>query len=127
MLLIFPDIASTRIPEIQKIHRLALTVLALAAGILGFGLGIREAHPDARRGRALAERWCSECHEVAPGAPARDPAAPDFPAIAAEPSATAYALRVFLRTPHETMPNLLLGRRDIDDLVSYILSLKQGH
>lgn len=101
-----------------------LIFLALMVWVVG--LGLEEARADARRGRALAERWCSECHAVAPGAPARDPAAPDFPAIAAEPSATGYALRVFLRTPHETMPNLILGRHEIDDIISYLLSLKRG-
>ncbi len=93
------------------------------AAIVGFGLG--EAKADARRGRALAEQWCSQCHAVAPNEAAGDPAAPDFPEIAQEPSATAYALRVFLRTPHATMPNFILAPDDIEDIVSYILSLKR--
>jgi cytochrome c len=99
-----------------------LILLSLVMAVVAFGSG--DAKADARRGRALAERWCSECHEVASGEPAGDPAAPDFPAIAAEPSATGYALRVFLRTPHATMPNFVLRREDINDIVSYILSLK---
>jgi len=44
--------------------------------------------------------------------------------IAAEPSATEYSLRVFLRTPHPTMPNFVLNTDDIEDLASYIASLK---
>jgi mono/diheme cytochrome c family protein len=50
--------------------------------------------------------------------------APSFSAIALEPSATEYALHVFLRTPHPTMPNFVLQPDDIDDIVSYVVSLK---
>ena len=97
-----------------------LAVIAFAA-IFGFG----NAMADVRRGRALAEQWCSECHSVAPNEPAGNPAVPDFAAIARERSATGYALRVFLRTPHETMPNFVLDADDIGDIVSYIVSLKR--
>jgi mono/diheme cytochrome c family protein len=83
------------------------------------------AKADARRGRALAEQWCSQCHAVSSNQAAGDPAAPDFADIAAEPSATAYALRVFLRTPHATMPNFILDAGDIDDIVGYIVSLRR--
>jgi mono/diheme cytochrome c family protein len=80
---------------------------------------------DARRGRVLTEQWCSQCHAVSPNQATGDPAAPDFADIAAEPSATAYALRVFLRTPHATMPNFILDAGDIDDIVGYIVRLKR--
>jgi len=32
--------------------------------------------------------------------------------------------RVFLRTPHPTMPNLILEPGGLDDFVGYILSMK---
>jgi mono/diheme cytochrome c family protein len=83
------------------------------------------AQADARKGRALAEQWCSECHAIAPNDPTGNPAAPDFADIAKEPSATAYALRVFLRVPHATMPNFILDPDDIDDIVEYMLRLKR--
>ena len=73
----------------------------------------------------MAEEWCSECHSVAPNRSSGNSAAPSFKAVAAESSTTAYGLRVFLRTPHETMPNFVLNADDIDDIVSYILSLKR--
>jgi cytochrome c len=98
-----------------------LLVVIASAAIFGFG----DANADVRRGRALAEQWCSECHSVAPNEVAGNSAAPDFADIAREPSATGYALRVFLRTPHETMPNFVLDADDIDDIVRYILSLKR--
>jgi hypothetical protein len=35
------------------------------------------------------------------------------------------SLTVFLRTPHDRMPDLSLTREETDDLIAYILSLKR--
>jgi cytochrome c len=77
-----------------------------------------------RGGRSLAQQWCAQCHGVPPNELSADSNAPSFSAVAREPSATEYALRVFLRTPHPTMPNFVLNPDGIDDLVSYIVSLR---
>jgi mono/diheme cytochrome c family protein len=110
-----------------------------AALALVFAGGSAEAQGlpgDPARGRALAERWCAECHEVLPGkrAPSvtlvpgeRGQAAVDVPAfqaVANDPAATEVALRAFLRTSHKNMPNLRLTPEETDDVVAYILSLK---
>ncbi len=76
------------------------------------------------RGEALSESWCSQCHAVKPNQSSANPAAPRFSDLAAEPSITEYSLRAFLNTPHLTMPNFMIKSDDIDDLASYILSLK---
>jgi hypothetical protein len=34
-------------------------------------------------------------------------------------------LRVFLQTPHDRMPDLHLSREEIDDLIAYILSMRE--
>jgi hypothetical protein len=34
------------------------------------------------------------------------------------------ALTVWSRTSHPTMPNLVIGPEDMDDLIAYILSLR---
>ena len=39
-------------------------------------------------------------------------------------STTPLSLRVFLQTPHNRMPDLHLSRTEIDDLIGYILSLR---
>jgi mono/diheme cytochrome c family protein len=84
------------------------------------------AKADAARGQVLAEQWCSQCHGVHPSETSANPKSPTFPAIAAEASITETSLRVFLQTPHSTMPNLILKPDDMDDIVEYLLSLKPG-
>jgi mono/diheme cytochrome c family protein len=84
----------------------------------------RTATADQARGRILAEQQCSHCHAVKRDEVSSDPEAPSFAEVAAEPSITEYMLRVFLKTSHPTMPNLIIKPEDVDDLVSYIMSLK---
>ncbi|MDI1290359.1 MAG: cytochrome c [bacterium] len=81
---------------------------------------------DTASGRNLALRICSDCHVVAEGQtrPATD-GAPPFATAARDPAVTPLSLRVFLQSPHKNMPNLILRPSEIDDLVSYILSLKR--
>ncbi|MBK1657543.1 hypothetical protein CKO45_04780 [Paracraurococcus ruber] len=76
-------------------------------------------------GRAVAENWCANCHLVGPQArgPAGD-AAPPFAAIAAMPGTTAMALRAFLQTPHDRMPDYRLSQAELDGVVAYILGLQ---
>jgi len=82
------------------------------------------AKADAARGQVLAEQWCAQCHGVHLNEASANPKSPTFPAIAAEASITETSLRVFLRTPHSTMPNIMLKSDDRDDIVEYLLSLK---
>ena len=80
---------------------------------------------DLERGRALAERWCGNCHLVDRAASAgRADGLPTLPAIAAKRETTAASLKGVLSAPHGRMPDLSLGARDQDDLIAYILSLR---
>ncbi|MBI3707297.1 MAG: cytochrome c [Proteobacteria bacterium] len=81
---------------------------------------------DAAAGRALAVQTCATCHAVADrqAQPAMD-AVPAFATLARDPAVTELRLRAFLQNPHGQMPNLALSRREIDDVVSYILSLRR--
>jgi mono/diheme cytochrome c family protein len=105
--------------SMPRIVCVLLTVTAILA-VVGRG----NAMADAAQGQALSQQWCSQCHGVRPAEASVNPKAPAFVAIAAEPSATEYALRTFLRTPHPTMPNFIIKPEDIDDIVGYIISLK---
>ena len=79
---------------------------------------------SAASGRKLAEAWCKGCHAIEARTGGTSAAAPDFAAVANMPSTTELALKVFLRTPHPSMPNLVLTPEQTDDIVNYILSLK---
>ncbi len=80
---------------------------------------------DAYSGREFALRYCSDCHVVAEGQPrpATD-GAPPFASVARSKGVSNLTLRVFLQMPHTRMPNIVLDRMAIDDVVAYILSLR---
>jgi hypothetical protein len=53
-------------------------------------------------------------------------APPAFTDIANRPSTTALSLKVFFKTSHHRMPNLIITPEQADDLASYMLSLKRN-
>jgi len=55
----------------------------------------------------------------------REGRGPDFTAIANRTSTTALSLKVFMKTSHHRMPNLIITPDQADDLTNYILSLKR--
>jgi len=87
-------------------------------------VGAGAAQADIGKGRELSERLCSACHSVVPGQASPRSAAPPFASVAAEPSITELSLRAFLRTPHWTMPNIIVQPDDAGDIADYILSLR---
>ena len=76
-------------------------------------------------GRKLVEAWCMTCHATDANTVGPSNAAPNFARVANQPSTTELALKVFLRSSHPSMPNLVLTPEQSDDIVSYILSLKR--
>ncbi|MBI3703625.1 MAG: cytochrome c [Rhizobiales bacterium] len=76
-------------------------------------------------GRQVAIELCSSCHQVISGQPRSRQNVASFFAIANLPSTTALSLKVFLRSNHKGMPNLIVSESDSDDLIDYILSLKR--
>jgi mono/diheme cytochrome c family protein len=100
-------------------------LLAAAAFALSQSVAAQDLPGDPQAGRRLAENWCRECHATVAGSTSAHPNAPDFVSIAARPGTTALSLNVFLRSSHKTMPNLMMERREADEFVAYILSLKR--
>ncbi|MGO9046534.1 MAG: c-type cytochrome [Xanthobacteraceae bacterium] len=78
-----------------------------------------------REGRRLAHAQCAQCHGVDRRAHSTNSAAPTFEDIANVPGMTATALTVALWTSHQSMPNLIIKGRDSQNIIAYILSLKQ--
>ena len=98
---------------------------ALAAVLAGFAALAQSVSGDPIAGARLAQDVCATCHQVE-----RDQhgvsleGAPAFQDVADDPAVTSIALRVFLRSPHEVMPNFMLSETETDDVIAYILSLK---
>jgi len=80
-----------------------------------------------QQGYALAQEVCATCHAVERGEEySPNLLAPTFERIAETPGMTATALSVALRTPHRTMPNLILKSDEISNITAYLLSLKNN-
>ena len=100
-----------------------LTVLFLQASL---AVSAHAQEPgDPTRGLAYAERHCAECHAIL----AAERVSPrsglaTFKTIADTPGMTGTALSVWLRTPHNAMPNLIIEADDRDNVIAYIISLR---
>ena len=82
---------------------------------------------NAQRGKAYAEQLCSDCHRIGKeSVPSADPKAPPFTSVAKTKGMTAMALGVWLQTSHPTMPNIRLKPETMDDIIAYVLSLRQA-
>jgi mono/diheme cytochrome c family protein len=68
--------------------------------------------------------WCSGCHPVALRVARTGGIAPDFRTIAERPGTNAQTLKAYLESNHQLMPNFQLTREETDDVIAYILSLK---
>lgn len=80
---------------------------------------------DAQKGLVYAQQVCSACHNVLrTDAASPNPQAPAFKKVADTPGMSITALTVWSRTSHPTMPNLVIEPADMDDLIAYILSLR---
>ena len=80
---------------------------------------------DAAQGLAYAQTTCPGCHNVLrTGAASPNKDAPPFKQIANTPGMSITALTVWSRTSHPTMPNLVIPPNDMDNLIAYIMSLR---
>ena len=97
--------------------------IALAAAlVLGATVGARAQDGDVATGREIAERFCSDCHDVsATGGMKQDP--PAFAAIAVYRSEDKILEKIV--APHVAMPRVadLLLRDEVRDVITYIISL----
>ena len=107
----------------MRIARIVLMSMALSAptAVHAGELG------NATEGLAYARAHCAECHRVEPSDEDALPSenAPDFVTIANTAGMTERALIVWLQTSHPTMPDLIIPAEERDDVVAYIMSLKQ--
>lgn len=106
-------------------RHIAFLSLVIAAALAVPAEALAQSDNRHSLGRQVAIELCSSCHRVTEGqlGPGRNVAS--FFAIANVPSTTALSLKVFLRSNHERMPNLIVSESDSDELIDYILSLKR--
>ena len=105
-------------------NKLRISLAAIGA----FGLVLHAAtdvHSEPYSGRESAQKICGECHAVLPeDKKSPNAAATSFEKIANNPFWTRSALIVWFQTPHPTMPNLILDDEELENVIAYILSLK---
>lgn len=101
-------------------------VLALLTGPV-FAPVSAVAQSAAVEGAALAQKLCSECHDVggkgSPSPKASGNPGPAFRDIAQKPVMTKLAIRVFMRSTHPNMPDIILSDGEIDAVSDFITSL----
>jgi cytochrome c len=107
-----------------RIHvRLATLMASLFVSIRAV-TGVEVIEKTASEGHRLAEAWCKSCHAIEPDITGTLNQTPSFEAIANRHGTTALSLKVFLRTSHQNMPNLVFTPDQADALANYILSLR---
>jgi mono/diheme cytochrome c family protein len=80
--------------------------------------------PAVYRGSAIARQVCVRCHDISVGSkPPADVGAPSFVAVANRTGSD--ELQLWLRSHHPTMPDYVFNNSDIDDLVAYVMSLRE--
>ena len=84
-----------------------------------------QAQDNATLGKNLARDVCAECHAVEPGVmQSPNPDSPAFQALANIPGINTMAIKVWLQSPHRSMPLLVLDGPEMEALSAYIISLK---
>ncbi len=100
-------------------------LIAISAAAASYAARAQEAG-DPSKGLAYASRVCAQCHAVREGDElSPNPEAPSFGDIANTPGVTGISLAATLHSVHENMPNFVLAPNERDNIVAYILSLKQ--
>lgn len=105
--------------------RVASVALLIAAGI-GACVHSEGRGGDAKAGRETASLLCAECHDTSGSQKSQNPPgnAPPFILLAQSPEKTRQSLRRFLAFPHGRMGKLNLAPSEAENLVSYIVSLR---
>ena len=112
--------------------RLSIIILVLVIGIVSVVASAQQRpghRGDVQAGHRLALSKCDVCHVVASNQqvqPLLSHYAPSFFDVANRPKTTAQSLEAFLAQPHshENMPYPDLTHAQVEDIVSYILTLR---
>lgn len=114
----------------QRNNRVHVNLAVLTALAASFVIpahnadGAELAAHSVAEGHRLADAWCTQCHAIEPHMAGMFNQAPSFESIANRHGTTALSLKVFLKTSHQNMPDLVIAPDQADALANYILSLK---
>jgi mono/diheme cytochrome c family protein len=100
-----------------------LLVGAVIATLGASGAAAKDHPGDPQAGFEYANRVCATCHGIS-AEPSPLPQAPRFREVADQPGMTGTALRVWMETMHPTMPNIIVSKQDMLNVIAYILDLK---
>ena len=133
------------LPPIGLLYTMMTTVHAQRFGylrcfmliaVLGSAPYVDAVAQNSEAGLTLAVQVCSRCHAVLRGEGVTPNPEPlpfskvgrplPFEDIANTPGVTEMALYVWLTTSHPTMPDIVLEKEQLRDVVAYILSLKKN-
>lgn len=108
-------------PRSLAVSGIAVITLALA------GAAVAQIHPDAKTGKAIAEKLCVGCHIVGAEAAGASVSSdvPSFEQIANVPDQTVKSIAGAIVIPHPPMPQIQLTREEIGDVAAYIIRLKK--
>ena len=103
-------------------------IMIMVMALSTFSLSVNAQSVDPTVGRRLAETECNACHQsgAAPPPQSLKSGAPSFVDISRMPSTNELAIKVFLRSSHPTMPNIILSPEEIDSVAAYIVSLAKN-
>ena len=101
--------------------------LGITAAAMFFAVAAHEPvlADDPLAGEVMSEVWCSSCHAIWPDDPTND-VAPSFDTIVNVYERSYDFLWGWLANPHGAMPNPNLSRGEIDDIVSYMETLRDS-
>ena len=99
-------------------------VIVLLPSFVGLLSNAEAQTGDPGAGAAYAKQVCAKCHAIDQTGISPELTAPPFKDVANTPGMTETALTVWLRTSHPTMPNIIVEPADMDNVIAYILSLK---
>ncbi len=97
----------------------------VATILIAFFLCAQAQAQNGAAGAQLVKSECAACHAIGEETKSPEPKAPRFADVAALPSTTELSLKVFLRSSHKNMPNIMLEPDEIDAATAYILDLKK--
>jgi mono/diheme cytochrome c family protein len=109
----------------RKMAPSALCLLGVLAAAPSLAAGPVETPPDAVKGKALAERLCTNCHLVGDEQSHANVDIPSFREIANQEGQTSGAIMARIIIPKHPMPAIPLEKNELADLAAYILTLRE--